>query len=303
MSKIVALCLLCLSSSVWAQTRPYRKATEGQAVVMRKLYPKKRKVEFSFNSGALVNQSYIETVMFSTGMSYHFNEHWGITSEWSYGLSFDKSDRFCLEHFVNKSTQAETTFAGFECFYDEASLKDPRDPTGKKDSETVKKMKTVGRDIINLGPAYVPIVQIKQLAMGGVVWTPIYGKQIFTFLPRTSHMDFYLLGLGGVAIGDFFRQQTTLANENKSRFSEQNKDKIPSGVGTALDEVESYGAKGRPEAQKFYSPAVAIGIGQKYHLARWLFLRIEARNYAVFAVQDVFFHSVFAVRGGLGVIL
>ena len=293
MSKITALCLLLVvSSSTLGRTRQYRKATEGRAVVMRKLYPKKKKVEFAFNFGALLNQSYINTFMFNSGLSYHFSEHWGMLIEGSFGLNMDKDDRFCLEHFLNRSENGEALANREHCFYHPDALEEHKNEMRKHS------------DFINFGPAYVSIVQIEQTAMAGAIWTPIYGKQIFTFLPRTSHMDFYISGVAGVAIGSYFRERKKLANNNTSRFSSEKKVKvIPKEVGANVDDVKSYGELGRPDAQKFYSPAVSIGIGQKYHLAHWLFLRFEARNYAVFIVHDVLYRSVFAIRGGLGIIL
>ncbi|MDE3269858.1 MAG: hypothetical protein OYH77_06205 [Pseudomonadota bacterium] len=286
---------LCLCVSLWfasafalAKARPHRKATETEAVVMKKLYPKKRKVEFAFNFGALVNQSYIETLEFNGGLSYYFNEHWGMLAEGSYGLSFDKSDRFCLEHFINKTIDGKRQLAA-SCAYTPGDLK------------IIKPKLANNREHLNFGPAYVPIVQIEKTAMAGVVWTPIYGKQIFTFLPRTSHLDFYLSGIAGVAIGKFFTSEEKLKNGNQARFTTDAK--TLTGYGAEPADTDSYGEAGRPDPKEFYAPAIALSIGQKYHLARWLFLRIEARNYAVFAVHDVIYHSVFAVRGGFGVIL
>ena len=293
MPKKLALSLpvLLFLLPVVGEARVYRKATEGRDVVKQKLFPKKNKVEFTANLGGLINQSYLQTMLLHGSMSYHFSEYWGMSIEGSHSINSDKGERFCLEHFLNKTTLAQNQGGVPSCPGDKVHLSDPSFKS------------SIDGQNVNFGPAYVPIVKIDQTITASAVWTPIYGKQIFSFLPHTSHMDIYVMFGGGMARGEFYKGRKVLGNNNKARFKGgENKDSLQ-GYGANYDETSHYGTLGRPAALSFFSPLFSIGAGQKYYFLKHMFIRAEIRNYSVFAVHDTAYHNVFALWGGIGLML
>lgn len=282
---LLAALLLSLSTPVWGQKRKgYHKATEGQAVVLRKLFPQKNRIEVNANFGAIMNQSFIDTMILQGGISYHFSEEWGLALEGVMAMNQDRAERTCIESFYNdfRATDAKPLL-DYKCHEGPIS--------GKANVEEV-----------NIGPAYMPITEIGNLFSLSAVWSPVYGKQIFSFLPRTSHMDIFLSIGGGIAMSTSYPLRTELNNGNKARF------KGPQGGDTAqqmathgarVDEKTQWGIAGRPEAETQTNPFVSLGVGQKYHFLKHLFIKVELRNFTLLATSQGY-HNFFTMWGGLG---
>ena len=100
---LLAVLLLCLSTPVWGRKarQGYRTAIEGQAMVLRKLFPKSNRLEVSANFGGILNQSFVDTMILHGGVSYHFSEEWGLALEGAMAINQDRAERTCIESFYN----------------------------------------------------------------------------------------------------------------------------------------------------------------------------------------------------------
>lgn len=291
--------LVFVAAEVQGRKRGYRKATEGQVVVLDKLFPKTRNLEVSANLGGVINQSYIDTFLLHGSLGYNFSEVWGITLEGLFAVANqDKKERACLESFYNIVSEMRGKTSA-SC----ASESPDRAEDTKKTSEG-------GRPLVNIGPAYVPITEIKQVFTLNAVWTPIYGKQIFSFLPRTSHMDIFLAMGGGIANIKSYKEKSELkpgvcartkcGSDPKDGRIDTDDIEIPEGIGVSHTEENLYGEAGRPEPVDEAKPLITFGVGQKYYFAHRMFIRAEFRNYTLVGTDDGYY-SFFALWGGVGV--
>lgn len=290
---LLAALLLSLSTPVWGQKRKgYHKATEGQAVVLRKLFPQKNRIEVNANFGAIMNQSFIDTMILQGGISYHFSEEWGLALEGVMAMNQDRAERTCIESFYNDfRAEAENDSLKGKCR--EGDLGDKEDKGGSINRYPGK---------INIGPAYMPITEIGNLFSLSAVWSPVYGKQIFSFLPRTSHMDIFLSIGGGIAMSTSYPLKETLKNGKKARIETKqgaNTAEQMARHGASEAETESWGIAGRPEPEQQTNPFISLGVGQKYHFLKHLFIKVELRNFTLLATSQGY-HNFFTMWGGLG---
>lgn len=285
----LAVLLLCLSAPVWAKKRSgsYRKATEGQVVVLRKLFPKKRSLEINANLGAIMNQSFVNTIMLHGGVSYHFSEEWGMAIEGAMAMNTDKTERQCVESFYNN--------------FDNSRALNVKCVVQEDDDDQVKGKTIDNENPVNIGPAYMPIIEIDKLFSLSAIWTPVYGKQIFSFLPRTSHMDIFITFGGGLAMSTFYPQRLKLNNNKTARFkTKRDDDQTPwESYGASFGEKGSWGVDGRPVAQQPSNVFVSFGVGQKYYFLKRLFLKAELRNFTLVGTSEGY-HNFFTMWGGLG---
>ena len=283
LTKILVVALCCftgIASANRRKNRGYSKAVEGQAVVLNKLFPKAGRAEIVSNFGGIINQSYINSLLLHGGFNYYFSEVWGMSIEGIYALNNDKNERLCLENFYNK---ANNSSGGANCYTE-----------GDKENNA-------NGTTINMGPAYVPITKLQYLFSLSTVWTPIYGKQIFSALPMTGHMDIFFTIGGGVAMTNYYPKKTKTADNRDLRCTTMgdNEAVLPGNCGVTKDQTEHWGEKGRPEPQNNTTLAVNLGIGQKYYFATRLYFDIELRNYTLIGGEEAI-HNFFALWGGLG---
>ena len=161
------------------------------------------------------------------------------------------------------------------------------------------------QDKINIGPAYMPITAVDKLFSLSAVWSPVYGKQIFSFLPRTSHMDIFLSMGGGVAMATYYGLREKLNNGKQAR--NQNTIDDPAKVAAAMrshgaseSQKDQWGEGGRPEPEQQTQPFISLGVGQKYHFLQHMFIKVELRNFTLLATAQGY-HNFFTMWGGLGV--
>jgi outer membrane beta-barrel protein len=265
---------LAASTSAQAATSgDYQRAGDGTEVVLRKMYPKRSRVEIEGTGGLILNQSYINTLLFGGGINYFWSEEWGLGVEAMMAANSDKSERTCLENFYNDPDN----MIGRECG-------DGSDLTGRA----------------NFGPAYVPIRQTNMLFSGNVIWNPVYGKQI-AFFRFVTHFDLYFLAGGGIAMSTVWPQQTNLKGTDRSSRGSFNVDPNAGGnPGAAVGETGLYGTEGRPASESATNPQGTFAVGQKYHFAKNFHARIELRNYLLLGTKDGF-DNFFALTGGVGV--
>lgn len=284
---VIALCCFAsVASAKRRKSRAYSKAVEGQAVVLNKLFPKAGRAEIVSNFGGIINQSYINSLLIQGGFNYYFSEVWGMAIEGVYAINSDKNERECLEAFYNKVDQN----SGPPVCYQEG---DDNITSGTQ---------------INMGPAYVPITALQYLVSFGALWTPIYGKQIFSALPVTGHMDIFFTIGGGFAMTNDYAKKTKVDGKNlrctKSSSTDKKTtpgtdDKSLDNCGLAFDDKENWGKNGRPDPEASTQLAINLGIGQKYYFASRLYLDIELRTYNLIGGKQAF-HNFFTLWGGLG---
>jgi len=276
--------LLLLLGCFTTPATSFAKVTEGQEVVMNKLYPKTGRFELNGDFGLVLNQSYVRTFLAHGSINYYFNEVWGMGLEGAFGLNSDKGERGCIENFYN---DPDGDIAA-ECASDGS-------PPLRDDGGTSR---------ANFGPAYVPIRELKYLVAGNLIWNPAYGKQLI-FLSATTYFDLFLSFGGGIAVSDFYPLSEQLANGRDARgdFPEAT---APAGTPTPgvdprdPDYADYIGVAGRPVPEQQMKPVVTFGFGQRYHFMKRASLKIELRNYTLLGTDSVF-ETFFALWGGLGV--
>lgn len=277
---VVLVCLLGLlfGSESWAQQN-YQKSTEGQEVVLNKIYSKRNKLELSGGVGFILNQSYIETTLLGAGLSYYFSEEWGASFDFAMASNNDKPERGCIENFYNDPDEEVGA------------------PCGGPDLLS-------GTKNANYGPAYVPIREISNILTANVVWNPVYGKQL-VLLSTTSYFDLFVEGGLSLVGSKFYAKQTTLNNGNPSRGDFQIDPNtgatLPNQkIGAAVTEEDSYGLAGRPLPEDQSNIAINLGVGQKFHFAKRFQLKMYLRNMTILGTEAGF-ENLFALYLGLGV--
>ena len=282
---LLAVLSLSLSTPAWGRRhKGYHKATEGQAVVLRKLFPQKNRIEVNSNFGAIMNQSFIDTLILHSGISYHYSEEWGLALEGIMAMNQDRAERTCIESFYNDFRDPKTATP-------QLNPKCREGPLGGKAN--------IPDTDVNIGPAYMPITEIGNLFSLSAVWSPVYGKQIFSFLPRTSHMDIFLSIGGGIAMSTSYPLVRELKNGKIARREGDNSNKTAAEIGASETETNAWGVKGRPELEQQTNPFISLGVGQKYHFLKHLFIKVELRNFTLLATSQTY-HNFFTMWGGLG---
>jgi outer membrane beta-barrel protein len=276
---LLILPLLLTSFSVFGQS--YKKATRADDdVVKNKLFPKKGRTELSVpNLGVIVNQSYINSLIFHGGINYFWSEEWGIGAEGLFSFNSDKNERACIENFYNDPEYNVGAVCG-----------PPENLEGAAGA--------------NYGPAYVPIREVSNILAINGIWNPIYGKQLF-FLSTTSYLDLFLTFGLGLTSSKFYPERTILRNGNRSRgpTPAPGSGETPPGASPTQVDAEglySYGIDGRPEAEIQSHPTLVLGVGQKIHFMKRFNAKAEIRNYTVIGT-DAGFDTFFAVWLGFGV--
>jgi outer membrane beta-barrel protein len=268
---IAAIFLFTQSGNAFAQ-----KSTEGSDVVMNKIYPKKEKFELNLlNVGFILNQAYVETLLFGVGANYYFSEVWGVGADITFGNNTDKPERDCIENFYNDPFEE----VGAPC--GDASNLD-------------------GVTVANYGPAYVPIREINNMIIGNILWNPIYGKQL-VFMNSTSYFDLFLEAGLGLANSTFYPKQETLKNTFPARgaFDENQDVAKDEKIGADASETGSYGTEGRPEPESQSNVLINLGVGQKLHFAKRFHIRMDLRNITLLGTSSGF-ENLFVLFAGAG---
>lgn len=267
----------------------YKKATEGRDVVMNKLYPKSERFELGLPAiGFVMNQSYVNTFLLGADASYFLNETLGFSFVVNTGVNQDKAERTCIENFYYDPSNE----VGVACGNDNLKAAD-------KNNDQFPRF----------GPAYVPIREIQQILMANAIWTPVYGKQLFSLGGTTSYFDLFLeLGVG-LAQSKFYKKQEVLKNGNLPRGvyidpTDPNNDPAQAAannnkIGALPDTPQFYGKAGRPAVREDSNPLLNLGLGQKFHFGRMFHVKIYVRNMTLLAT-DQGFENLFALYGGIG---
>ena len=272
----------------------YRKAVEGNEVVKGKFYPKAGRFELGVGAGGILNQSFINTFLFSASATYHLTDWHALSFEGFYGLSKDRYERECLESFYSDTKRAEQ--------YPESSGSEPCDQrkdnantpaNAQADSaaypsqDEAKKKDLAENKPLERKPAYMPIRQIKTMAMLNYQWTPVYGKALW-FLSAVGYLDLFFNAGLGVAMSDYSDTKKTLGESS-------------SPVTDGTSNPNEYGKEGRPLVQAQTSPAIGLGIGSRFFFANHFMIHANLRNFTIVAqTGESAFANFFGLWGGIG---
>lgn len=323
---LVCAILLPLSVLVAADARAdYRSSVEGNEVVKGKFYPKAGRFQFNLVQGGLVmNQSFIDTYLYTGSITYHVNEWHAVNFEGLFGFSQDRYERKCVESFFYNDKRANTVSGNRSgnCDPDgkwDAKTKTPDNepvPEGidDKGADSPWQKEKLRAGPYHLKPAYMPIREIKQVFGVNYQWTPVYGKALW-FLSAVGYVDFFsTVGLG-VTLSDFYPRKTTTLCDRDTHKADSGKTGTQCDIKTeGTSERAGAGDAGRPAPEAQSSPTMSLGIGSRFYLGRVegrngggvAFLgNLELRNFSVFGSDpnnDAAFMNFFALWGGAGIL-
>jgi outer membrane beta-barrel protein len=275
------------SAFVSTQGLGYERVTDSEEVVLKKLFPKKEKVELDGRLGMVLNSSYTQTFLATGSLTYFLSEEWGIAGEVSLGINSDKSERTAIESFYN----------------------DPNDAIGEEFGDLAN-LKATGDPDANLGPAYVPIRELQTIFTLNANWNPIYGKQII-LLSATNYFDFFINFGGGFAMSKFYPKKPSYVTTSgeipyRGKFCvKKDAEAVPPkctkdrpNPGT-LDETLT-GIDGRPEVESKTNVLAHAAIGQRFHFFRRFVLMGSLEDYMLLGTESGF-DNYLVIMGGLGV--
>jgi outer membrane beta-barrel protein len=239
------------------------------------MYPKRGKLELNLlELGGILNQSMINSTLVHGSVNYFPNEVWGLGLDAAYVINADRDERTCLENFYyNPDFKAGYGACG--------------PASTKMDAAGVK-----------MGPAYLPIRELKYLLAVNGIYNVAYGKQLY-FLSWTQYFDLYFVGGAGLAMSDYYELTTVLRNGNESRPPSSGVGSSTTNAGASSTETTSYGTAGRPDPTSDTSFMVDVGVGQKIHFARQFNFKVELRDYLLLGTPSGF-ETYLAIVAGLG---
>lgn len=252
------------------------RAVDDLENVKAKLFPKEGKIELALPSiGLVITSPFVQTLLVHGGVTYFNQEESGWGVEGFFAINKDTNDRKCLETFYNdpnNQIDEECSFAG-----------------------GADKVSQDGNKPPNYGPAYVPVREMKMILAANYVWNPIYGKQLF-FLSATNHFDvFFTLG-AGIAMSDYYKEQTVLRNGKNSRaVYQQDTGNVDGGAGA--NETDSIGEEGRPDPESQTTPLLNLGFSQRFHLSKMFSVRFELRDMLLLGTPGGF-ENYITIMGG-----
>jgi hypothetical protein len=301
-----------------AKAVDYKSAVEGNEVVKGKFYPKESRFQLNLLQGGMIlNQSFIDTYLYSGQAVYHFNEWHALSVDVVAGFSEDRSERACVENFYYNEERARNAGAPLSCDvkgdYDPATPSSNSEPQPSNIKDDGKWDEEKGaRGPYHRKPAYMPIREIKQMFGVNYQWTPVYGKALW-FMSTVGYMDFFLNAGAGIALSDYYpRQENTVCYSQYNQPSSGETTCSIKDVGTS--HPNGYGKAGRPLPEAQTSPLVSLGVGSRFYLGRVpgqakgstaaAFVgNLELRNYTVMGSGtsgDSGLMNFFGLWGGLG---
>jgi acyl-CoA reductase-like NAD-dependent aldehyde dehydrogenase len=301
----------------------YQSSVEGNEVVKGKFYPKQGRIQLNLlQGGSILNQSFVDTYLYTAQATYHINEWHAISVDFHMGFNIDRDERKCVENFYYRESrsaaarQADGLDPSQNC--DPDNVTDPTKPgtneTRPIDVEDGKAWtdEQAARGPYQRKPAYMPIREIKQMYGLNYQWTPVYGKALW-FLSAVGYLDFFMNAGAGIAMSDYYpRQSQTICYSQATNPGSEVTSCDIKAVGTS--HPKGYGKRGRPVAESQTSPLVSFGLGSRFYMGRVpgrnpdssvaLFLgNLELRNYTVVGSApsgDSGMMNFFALWGGLG---
>jgi aldehyde dehydrogenase (NAD+) len=310
---------LAIATLPKAMAADYKAAVEGNEVVKGKFYPKQSRLQLNaLQGGMILNQSFINTYLYTASATYHINEWHAVSVDAFFGFSQDRDERTCVENFYFNEERAANAGAVESCDRTGAtaattpsSESEPM-PSNVKDTAAWTEEKGK-RGPFHRKPAYMPIREIKQMYGVNYQWTPVYGKALW-FMSAVGYLDFFLNAGAGIAISDYYpRLAETSCFTKYDDATSMTKTCDIKNEGTS--DPDGYGKAGRPKPEAQTSPMVSLGVGSRFYLGRVpgknpgttaaAFLgNLELRNYTVIGSGtsgDSGLMNFFGLWGGMGV--
>lgn len=304
------LVLILLSSSV-GFAEEYRKAVETRDNVKNKRYPKKGKIELNINGGGIINQSFTDTFSIHGSLNYFFSEAWGLGIDFMKNFNSDRGERACIENFMLRATDVVVSP---ECLTDGGDLSQDGSLARAKEIQEAAANNPANQGVLNAnritaGPAYVPIRE-KEMTIGlNLVWNPVYGKQLFFGI---GWFDLFVNMGVGVAFNTYYPKKDSYnigqgEVQYRGPYSDDENDPLPgvdvTGLENNQDDRDLFGSLvgtgGRPTPVDEVGAYILLGVGQRYHFAKYFHVNIELRNYTHLGVEG-FFDNYFTLMGGVG---
>lgn len=276
-----AVLIVCLRISVHADislAETYQRAADGEEIVLEKLYPKSNRPEINVDSGMILNQSFVDTTLFRIGGLYYLSESWGLGFSVSRAQNKDTDERLCIESFYNDPEKELSSVCAHQ-----------------DDSDEIANARKA-----NMGPAYVPIREIRDLYLVESVFSPTYGKQIF-LLGIVSHFDFQIKLGAGLSRSIFYRQRTTIKGDDsrpaRGSFSDEDETENP---GVSWEETDKYGTAGRPDPIYQTNFVLAPALVQKFYFADRFSWNVELGSLFILGTPDGF-DFLLTISSGMGI--
>lgn len=219
MNKSLILLLLCMSSTAAADVL----VDQGDGdKIMNRLFPKSKSFELAVSAGYLLNPAFVDTTLFELSGRYQFSENWGLGLSVAIAQTKDRNERQCVETFYNDPNHKVAA----ECLHEDNNDGLAQDPQA------------------NVGPAYAPIRELRQMLTAHGDYALAYGKMIFLH-GVTSHFDLRLRFGGGMTTSDYYREQPSQRSP-----------------GVARDDTAHYGEAGRPAPERQSTPHLYVGLAE-----------------------------------------
>lgn len=259
-----------------------KKSGDNLSVEIRnRMYPKKKTIEIAGDFGAILNQSYISSMLAHASFTLFTSESIGFGADIGIAINSDKAERLCVENFYNDPGNDVSAV----CAIDGEPDFSEADGSGPEP---------------NMGPAYPPIRVLNNLISGYMVWSPVYGKQLL-FMSGVVHFDIFITGGGGIAMNTYYplKEQADDGTQYRGDYPDIEGGSTETIPGIDPDNTDEYGFNARPEPESQTTPMLTFGIGQKFHFGKNVNLRMEVRNYTLVGTESIF-ETYFAAWGGLG---
>lgn len=228
--------------------------------IMQRLFPKTGTLEVSAGAGYLLNPSFVDTALVEMAARYAFTERWGVGLSLDLARTKDRYERRCVETFYNDPKHEVAA----ECMEDD-------------DGEGLR-----GAKEANVGPAYAPIRELRQIVTLHGDYSMAYGKMIFLH-GATGHFDLRVRFGGGLTTSDYYREQT----EDRT-------------TGVSPSESDRYGPSGRPASERQTTPHVYLAIAEDLLFLKRFSFGGEVASYALLGTPQGFeYFMVLKVLGGI----
>lgn len=282
MNRYLLVLCMCLFSCV-ASARDDQ-VGDGDEVILRRLFPKARRMEAGVDFGYVLNPAFVETTLVQVSGRYFFSEVWGVGVSLGMAQTKDRHERACVESFYN----------------------DPDHELDAVCSSDDKSDQLATATSANLGPAYAPIRELRQMFTVYGDYTLAYGKQIL-LLGATSHFDLRLRFGAGVSMADVYDERTTVRGHpersTRGTMPAEGSGAIPPGVGADERDADGhllYGIEGRDAPRRESTPHIYLGVAEELLLFRRFYVEGELATYALFGTKEGL-KAFLLARLGMGV--
>ena len=276
----IALCGLFVNEKATARDQ---RTDHSDAFILDRLFPKQGVIELGTDVGFVLNPAFVETRILQVSMRYFITETWGLGLGVGMAAANDRNERVCVESFYNDPDhEVDAPCAAVD------------------EGDGLATAKTA-----NIGPAYVPIREIRQMVTLYADYTLAYGKLILLH-GATTHFDLRLRFGGGMTISDVYDERTYVRGrpdlQTRGALPPEGSTEPKPGVGPQDQDGDGlyYGKEGRDQPRQEKVPHLYLGFAEELLFFRRFFLEGELAG-LVFLGTSSGFTPVLLARFGMGV--